>query len=129
MSTKAAQEHDRPVVVPVLDELVFDSSEAVEQLQELLRAGRTRLVLDMRQTRFVSGIGLGVIADAVKQARRCGGDVKIVAGSPALRRVFELGELDSLVEFYDDVERACNAFTACVGEIERTLLWRQFANE
>jgi anti-sigma B factor antagonist len=129
MSTQASQDHERPVVVPVLDELVFDSSEAVEQLQELLRAGRTRLVLDMRQTRFVSGIGLGVIADAVRQARRCGGDVKVVAGTRALRRVFEVGELVAVVEFYDDVERACNAFAACVGEIERALLWRQFADE
>ena len=65
----------------------------------------------------------------MKQARRCRGDVKIVASSPALRRVFELGGLGSLVEFYDDVERASDAFAACVGEIERTLLWQQFADE
>jgi anti-anti-sigma factor len=115
--------------VPVHDELVFDTAEPVEQLRELLGAGRTRIVLDMRQARFVSGIGLGVIADAVKQARRLGGDVKIIAGSPALRRVFELGGMGALVEFYDDIEHAREAFGACVGEIERTLLWRQFADE
>lgn len=129
MNIQATHHDNQAVVVPVHDELVFDTAEPVEQLRELLDARRTRIVLDMRQARFVSAIGLGVIADAARQARRCGGDVKIVASSPALRRVFDLSGLGACVEFYDDVGHAREAFGACVGEIERTLLWQQFADE
>jgi anti-anti-sigma factor len=129
MSLNASGYERQPVVVTAADELVLDSAEAMEQLRELLRAGRCRVVFDVRQARYVSGIGLGLVADAAKQARREGGDVKLVVRRPEVRRVFELGELDSLLEFYEDVESACDAFGDCVGEVERALLWRQFSDE
>ncbi len=129
MNRSALGHDDKPVVVAVVDELVFESAEPAEQLHELLRAGTCRIVLDLRQATYVSGVGLGLVADVAKQARRGGGDVKLVVHGSEVRRVFELGELDSLLEFYDDVESACNAFTDSVGEVERTLLWRQFDDE
>jgi anti-sigma B factor antagonist len=129
MSREARRYEKDPVVVTAADELVLDSAEPAEQLHELLGAGRCRIVLDLRQARYVSAIGLGLVADAAKQARRSGGDVKLVARGPEVRRLFELGGLDSLLEFYDDVESARNAFAECVGEVERTLLWRQFGDE
>jgi anti-anti-sigma factor len=129
MSLNASGYESQPVVVTAADELVLDSAEPMEQLRELIRAGRCRVVFDVRQARYVSGIGLGLVADAAKQARREGGDVKLVVRRPEVRRVFELGELDSLLEFYEDVESACNAFGDCVSEVERALLWRQFSDE
>ena len=129
MSWAPPGQNGTPAVVTVADELVLESAEPAEQLRELLKAGTRRIVLDLRQASYVSAIGLGVVADAVKQARRVGGDVKIVASRPELRRIFDLGELDSLLEFYDDVESACQAFADCVGEVERTLLWQQFNDE
>ena len=129
MSPDAPRCGSDPVVVIAADELVFDSAEPVEQLHELLGAGRCRIVFDLRQARYVSCIGLGLVAEAAKQARRQGGDVKLVACGPEVRRLFELAELDSLLEFYEDIESARNAFTECVGEVERTLLWRQFGDE
>jgi len=129
MSREQSGQNGAPVVVSVADELVLESAEPAEQLRELLSAGARRIVLDLSQASYVSAIGLGIVADAVKQARRVGGDVKIVASRPELRRVFDLGELDALLEFYDDVESACQAFADCVGEVERTLLWQQFNDE
>lgn len=129
MSWEPSGQNGAPVVVTVADELVLESAEPAEQLQELLKAGARRIVLDLREASYVSAIGLGIVADAVRQARRAGGDVKIVASRPALRRIFDLGELDSLLEFYDDVESARQAFADCVGEVERTLLWRQFNDD
>ena len=129
MSREQSGQNGAPVVVSVADELVLESAEAAEQLRELLNAGAHRIVLDLRQASYVSAIGLGVVADAVKQARRVGGDVKIAVSRPELRRVFDLGELDPLLEFYDDVESARQAFGDNVGEVERTLLWQQFNDE
>ncbi len=129
MSREQSGQNGAPVVVSVADELVLESAEPAEQLRELLSAGARRIVLDLSQASYVSAIGLGIVADAVKQARRVGGDVKIVASRPELRRVFDLGELDALLEFYDDAESACQAFADCVGEVERTLLWQQFNDE
>ncbi len=129
MSREQSRRNGAPVVVSVADELVLESAEPAEQLRELLNAGAHRIVLDLRQASYVSAIGLGVVADAVKQARRVGGDVKIAVSRPELRRVFDVGELGPLLEFYDDVESARQAFGDNVGEVERTLLWQQFNDE
>jgi len=129
MNGDASRHEDTAAVVTAADELVLESAEAAEQLHELLQAGRRRIVLDLRRTAYVSGVGLGIVADAAKRARHGGGDVKLVVRRPEVRRVFELGDLGSLLEFYDDVESACEAFAECIGEVERTLLWRQFGHE
>jgi len=117
---------DDPTVVTAENDLVIESGEPARQLRDVLCAGRRRIVLDLRQAMYVSGVGLGVVADAARQARQRGGDVKLVVRRPEVRRVFEMGDLGSLLEFYDDVESACEAFSDCIGEVERALLWQQF---
>jgi anti-anti-sigma factor len=129
MNRDESRHEETPAVVTAADELVLESAEAAEQLRELLRSGRRRIVLDLRQTAYVSGVGLGLVAEAAKQARRGGGDVKVVVRRPQVRHVFEVGDLGALLEFYDDVESACEAFAECIGEVERTLLWRPVRHE
>ncbi|MBN1917965.1 MAG: STAS domain-containing protein [Verrucomicrobia bacterium] len=129
MKTARKDADERPAVVTAADNLVFESAESTDHLHELIGAGRRRIVYDLRNATYVSGAGLGVVADAVKQARRRGGDIKLVVRRPEVRRVFELGELDALFEFYEDVESARNAFADCVGEVERTLLWKSLADD
>jgi len=126
MSPNVFDDESTATVVVVADDMVIDSAEAAEKLAELIHAGRSRIVLDMRQAAHLSGIGLGCIADAAKAARQAGGDVKLVVHRPEVRRLFELAELGTLFEFYGDVESASQGFSECVGEVERTLLWRQF---
>jgi anti-anti-sigma factor len=129
MSSIRSNAEDRPVVVTAGDDLVFESADSAEDLHELVSAGKRRIVYDLRNATYVSGVGLGLVADAVRQARRGGGDVKLVVRRPEIRRVFELGELDALFEFYEDLESARNAFGDCVGEVERTLLWKSLADD
>ena len=129
MSQEASKTGARPAVVAAGGDLVLDSCEAAEQLRELLGAGRRRIVLDLSQAAYVSGAGLGLVAAAARRARQQGGDLKLVVRSPEVRRVFELGGLGPLLEFYQDVESASAAFSDSVGEVERTLLWQQFNDE
>ena len=126
MDRNASSNVDDPTVVTAENDLVIESGEPARQLRDVLCAGRRRIVLDLRQAMYVSGVGLGVVADAARQARQRGGDVKVVVRRPEVRRVFEMGDLGSLLEFYDDVESACEAFSDCIGEVERALLWQQF---
>ena len=128
MGRNASRDGDDPAVVTAENDLVIESGEPATQLRDVLCAGRRRIVLDLRQATYVSGVGLGVVADAARQARQRGGDVKLVVRRPEVRRVFEVGDLGSLLEFYDDVESACDAFSDCVGEVERALLWQQFGD-
>jgi len=119
----------KPVVVTATDDLVFESSGLAEHLYELVGAGKRRIVYDLRNATYVSGLGLGIVADAAREARRGGGDIKLVVCRPEVRRVFELGELDALFEFYEDIESARSAFADGVGAVERTLLWQSFADD
>ena len=129
MKPTGSRRDDRPVVVTAAGDVVLESAESAEHLHELVGAGKQRIVYDLRNATYVSGVGLGVVADAVKRARRAGGDIKLVVRRPEVRRVFELGELDALFEFYEDIESARNSFAEHVGEVERTLLWRSLADD
>jgi len=126
MNRENFKDEARPAVLAATDDLVLESAEAARELRRLVEAGPCDIVLDLRQATYVSGIGLGLVADAAKKVRQKGGDLKLVVSRPEIRRLFKLGELDSLLEFYEDVESACAAFGPCVGEVERTLLWGPF---
>lgn len=71
-----------------------------------VRAGRTRLVLDLTGVDFLDSFGLGVIVGALKRVRLLDGDLRLVVPEPRLQRVFEVCDLDRVFEMYRDVEAA-----------------------
>jgi anti-anti-sigma factor len=61
-----------------------------------LRAGASRVLLDLHGVRFVDAAGLGGIVRAVNHAEAAGSRLSIVEPSPAVRRVLRLTNLEGL---------------------------------
>ena len=96
------------VTVFVLEGRV-DSTGANEMdsaLQEVAAAGHHKMVLDMSRVTYINSAGLRTLADILTQNRANGGDLRLVALSSKVERVFKIIGFDKFFETYSGVDAA-----------------------
>jgi anti-sigma B factor antagonist len=76
--------------------------ELERRLRELRESGFDRVVLDLRRLGFMDSTGLRLVMREDAAAREDGRTFAVVAGSPAVQRVFELAGVTDLLEFSRD---------------------------
>src|SRR5256885_14814784 len=59
-------------------------------LDDLVRDGHTRLLIDLSDATFIDSTGLGVVLRTVKELRRRHGRLAVLCPDPAMRGMFEL---------------------------------------
>jgi anti-sigma B factor antagonist len=92
-----------------------DSSTAPELEKVLLgmiQAGQKNIVVNLRDTEFISSAGLKALLSALMKVRKMipPGDVVISEIKPRLKESFDLVGFDRLFKFYDDNTHAVGAF-------------------
>jgi len=89
-----------PVVTPPVE---LDIGNAEQFGAVLAAAGREQatLVVDMTSTEFCDSSGIGVLAVAVSRAQAAGGELRLVVGSPAVRKVLAITGMDSICVMFD----------------------------
>jgi anti-anti-sigma factor len=81
---------------------VAASTSVLKRLLELdLRSG-LRLVLDLRDVRFIDSTGVRLLLQARAHAERVGAAFTVVAGPPAVMRVLRLVGLDDQLDVVDE---------------------------
>ncbi len=83
-----------------------------DALQESLKKGRYRIVVDFSETSFLSSAGMRALLRARQQVqdRRRHGDVRLAKMSPFIQDAFKLVGFDKLFKIYEDREAALNSF-------------------
>ncbi|MER7515522.1 STAS domain-containing protein [Streptomyces sp. NPDC126499] len=71
--------------------------------------GRRHLVLDLSALSFMDSSGLNVVIKAVREARERGGDVHLVAPTPAVRRLLEITGLTVTTPIHETIDEALAA--------------------
>lgn len=105
------QDRDLALVVTITGNV--DGLTAETLLATLLahiEAGHTRLVADVSGVEYTSSAGLRALLGTVKDARRRGGDLRLAAVRPNVRKVLELSGFTSILKLYDDVEAAVDSY-------------------
>ena len=82
---------------PALRAQVIDALESAEV---------THLVVDLTQTTFLDSSALGVLVGALKRVREKGGRLDIVRPAAGSRRIFEITNLDRVLDLHDTLEGA-----------------------
>ena len=72
-----------------------------EQLHSLVRAGNTRIVVDLSAVETIDSSGLGALISGLKAARQGGGDLRISAPSEQALAVLELTNLNRVLKATD----------------------------
>ena len=86
------------------------SPQLTEFFTRQLADGRFNLVVDLAGLEYTSSAGLRVLLNTTKQARQRGGDVRLAAPVPNVKKVFELSGFTSIMKFYPDVLSAVASY-------------------
>ncbi len=81
-------------------------------LQEILDAGRSRLILDLENASYVSSAGLRVMSLLCRAAREAeaGGDLRLACPPEAVVRALKISGFDQVFHIYDSVDEALAGF-------------------
>ncbi len=91
---------------------VVDELEA--RLAEVIDEAPDALVLDLSGVTFLDSMALGVLLSSLKRLRETGGQLRVVAPRPEIRRIFEVTLLDRLFDIDSTRDEALAAATAPV---------------
>lgn len=73
-----------------------------DEIQRVIDSGRSRLVLDLEDVRFVDSSGLSVLVAALKAARAVGGDLVLAGLKPEVESIIQLTRLHRVLNLYAD---------------------------
>jgi anti-anti-sigma factor len=82
-----------------------------EQLHALIRAGNTRVVVDLSGVDSIDSSGLGALISGLKAARQSGGDLRIAAPGEQATAVLELTNLNRVLKSYESADSAFDEST------------------
>jgi anti-anti-sigma factor len=88
------------------------SKEFGDRLTGLLKSDRKRIVIDLRETRYISSAGFRALLIAAKLAEEVQGKLVLTALSAELTRLFDLGAFTDLFAIFASREEGiatCNA--------------------
>jgi len=95
---------------------VYTTPQAKEAMLDLLAQGYHHLVIDLQGTAYLDSTALGVLVGTLKRVREQGGDLRLVAPTPRVRRLLE-------------VTRLINVFSIDASEQEAIKKFQQEGNE
>jgi anti-sigma B factor antagonist len=87
----------------------IDSEGAVDldlALHTATSEGKHKMILEMAEVRYLNSAGLRSLADVLTINRENGGDLRLVALNPKVKRVFQIIGFDKFFSIYPTIEEA-----------------------
>jgi len=112
---KIAQQMHGDVAVLSLSFTLFgssapDSQEFKDQVYQLLDAGVTKFVIDMKSVKRMDSTGIGVLISALTSVRKKGGAFKLAAVNDTMESILVMTKLDSVFETHKTTDEAAQSF-------------------
>lgn len=86
---------DRVAVVELAGEMdVYTTPLAKAAMLDLVEKGYHHLVVDLHRTEYLDSTALGTLVGTLKRVREHGGDLRLVAPTPRIRRLLEITRLN-----------------------------------
>jgi anti-anti-sigma factor len=110
VTAKVAEINREYTVVTTTGEIDFQSYQPLQELLNTqLRAGRSKLVLDLDSVSFCDSSGLGMFVAIHRRAGMADGWLRLARPNSQLRRILAVTNLDRLLGAYETVDAAARA--------------------
>jgi anti-sigma B factor antagonist len=83
-----------------------------DRVNDLVRSGRVRIVIDVAGVTRVDSMGLGVLASTLLTTRRHGGAIKLLHPTEYTTHLLDITRLSSVFEMFEDEDAAVRSFRA-----------------
>lgn len=80
-------------------------------LFDMVEDGAKKLVVDMKEQKFVDSSFLGALVAGLRKAVAEGGSLKLVGLQPSVRSMFDLTRLSKVFEIFESEEEAVASFS------------------
>jgi anti-sigma B factor antagonist len=82
----------------------------LQKIDELLRANKARVVLEVGQLEFMDSAGLGTVVACYSKAKKAGGNLVLAAPQKKVFDTFKITHMDSVVKSFPTAEAAAQSF-------------------
>jgi len=86
------------------------SPEAESKINELIDAGKQKLLVNFEQLNFISSSGLRVLLATVKKLNASGGDLRICSLNATVQEVFDISGFITILKVKNTEEEALSSF-------------------
>jgi anti-sigma B factor antagonist len=74
--------------------------------KQQIAAGHTRILVDLKDTRYISSAGLRTLLAAARTAKRHGGALCLCCLTPRVKEIFEMAGFDRVFQVFATYEQA-----------------------
>lgn len=82
------------------------SIEAQKELERILDADSSKMLVDLSGLEYISSAGLRVLLVVAKKMQQKGGKIVLAALTPNVKEVFEISGFSSIFKIFDTVEES-----------------------
>jgi anti-sigma B factor antagonist len=106
------EENGNVMVVVVKEERLdaHNSDRLKQELGRLFEEGRTNVVVDLKEVRFIDSSGLGALVSGFKNASAKQAALKLSSLQSQVKSMFELTRLHRVFDIYTTIDEAIEAF-------------------
>ncbi|MHB9133222.1 MAG: STAS domain-containing protein [Armatimonadota bacterium] len=111
-SVQAHRIDEQLAVVEVQGEMDMHTSPRAKAVMiELIEQGCSHLLINLHRTVYIDSTGLGTLVGLMRRAREQGGEVRLIAPSPQVRRLLEITRLTNAFAIDRSEEEAVEHLT------------------
>lgn len=105
-------------ILELAGRLIVDEGDRAfsDRVESLIRAGRTYLLVDLRNVTYIDSGGVGVLVSKYLTAQRHGGHLKLLCLSTRTCRVLRIAGLLDVFEVFDREEDALKSFRVAASQ-------------
>ena len=109
---KAAMSQNNTPILRVNGKIIGDTVETLRhEMRAQIEQSRGQLILDLTNVPLLDSSALGAIIATLQALKKSDGRMVLLNPQEAVRNVFEVTRLDSVLEIYQDEADAVNAFS------------------
>ena len=80
-------------------------------IRELANKGQKKILLNLKDVKYIDSSGVGDLVRCVTSLRRQGGDLKLLTPAPMVLEVLQVTRLDKILDIKDDESLAVQSFS------------------
>jgi len=95
-----------------------DASKFNDELHDLIDQGRTEVIADVSNVKFMNSSGLGILIGGMTTMRNAGGDLRIAGADKRIESLLMVTKLVTVFDSYRTVEEAVESYQEKADEEE-----------